>query len=168
MAEPARRPALTAGMLHPVQPLKNGRYSGLFPPSLPSRLERDGSSQWRFNKNMTTAIMEFTAAALRRIHTCFPFSLPPSQVFRRRRACGGKPFCGAKVRKKSQNPPGGRETLAEYVRARGLPAVRRAGEKKQGGLKMKQGPTLSEQGAVLLFRETVLFFREPFGAVSLG
>lgn len=25
---------------------------------------------------MTTAIMEFTAAALRRIHTCFPFSLP--------------------------------------------------------------------------------------------
>lgn len=28
---------------------------------------------------MTTAIMEFTAAALRRIHTCFPFSLPQAK-----------------------------------------------------------------------------------------
>ena len=114
--------------------------------------------------------MEFTAAALRRIHTCFPFSLPRAVVLPLLTAASvrGKPFSGAKVRKKNQNPPGGRETLAEYVRARGLPAVRRAGEKKQGGLKMKQGPTLSEQGAVLLFRETVLFFREPFGAVSLG
>lgn len=112
--------------------------------------------------------MEFTAAALRRIHTCFPFSLPRVKYSVGDGLAGANRFVVQRYEKKSQNPPGGRETLAEYVRARGLPAVRQAGKKKQGGLKMKQGPTSSEQGAVLLFREAVLFFREPFGAVSLG